>query len=140
MQKPWGFFNMAEEETKKEPVQAKEKIAVIRIRGETGIKKPIKDTLTMLNLGRKNVCAIVPKTKDYLGMLHKVKDYVTYGDVDEATIKELQEKRGKENRKTFTLNPPRGGFERKGTKKSYTQKGALGYRGEKIKELIKKMI
>ena len=116
------------------------KLAVIRIRGETGIKKPIKDTLTMLNLNRKNNCVIIPKTKDYLGMIHKVKDYITYGEIDEGTEKELQEKRGKQGKKIFTLNPPKGGFERKGTKKSFTQKGALGYRGTKIKELIQKMI
>ncbi|HIQ51584.1 MAG TPA: 50S ribosomal protein L30 [Nautiliaceae bacterium] len=40
----------------------------------------------------------------------------------------------------FRLNPPRKGWERGGIKKAFTQGGALGYRGEKINDLIKRMI
>ena len=40
----------------------------------------------------------------------------------------------------FTLNSPKGGFERKGIKFSFVNKGALGYRGNKINALIKKML
>jgi len=38
----------------------------------------------------------------------------------------------------FRLNPPRKGYE--GVKRSFTKKGALGYRGDKINTLIEKMI
>lgn len=38
----------------------------------------------------------------------------------------------------FRLNPPRKGYE--GVKRSFANKGALGYRGEKINQLIEKMI
>ena len=40
----------------------------------------------------------------------------------------------------FRLHPPVGGFERKGIKKPYSIGGALGYRKEKINDLIKKML
>lgn len=40
----------------------------------------------------------------------------------------------------FKLNPPRGGFERKGVKIAYSLGGALGYRKDKINELLKRMI
>lgn len=40
----------------------------------------------------------------------------------------------------FKLNPPRGGFERKGVKIAYSMGGALGYRKDKINELLKRMI
>ena len=40
----------------------------------------------------------------------------------------------------FRLHPPIGGFERKGIKKPYSIGGALGYRKEKINNLIKKML
>ena len=119
---------------------ADDKIAVIRIRGETGIKGMIKDTLTMLNLSRKHACVIVPKTRSYLGMIHKVKDYVTYGEISEEALKLLDSKRKKEGKKSYALSPPVGGFERKGIKTSFTQKGALGYRGAKINDLIKRMV
>ena len=38
----------------------------------------------------------------------------------------------------FRLNPPKKGYE--GIKKSYTNKGALGYRGKEINKLIERMI
>ena len=40
----------------------------------------------------------------------------------------------------FRLKPPEGGFERKGIKNPFSIGGALGYRKEKINQLIKKMI
>lgn len=40
----------------------------------------------------------------------------------------------------FRLNSPRKGFERKGIKKPFSIGGALGYRGSKINDLIKRMI
>jgi large subunit ribosomal protein L30 len=40
----------------------------------------------------------------------------------------------------FRLNPPLKGFERKGIKKPYSVGGALGNRGDKINELIGRMI
>ena len=122
--------------------EAKEKLAVIRIRGERGVKKDIDDTLTMLRLYRKHFCVIVPKTASYSGMLKKAKDYITYGEIDPETEKELIEKRGgdKEGKGFFRLHPPRKGFERKGIKRPFTVGGALGYRGKKINELIKRML
>tara|TARA_Y100000310_G_scaffold345598_1_gene467056 strand:- start:5116 stop:5586 length:471 start_codon:yes stop_codon:yes gene_type:complete len=43
-------------------------------------------------------------------------------------------------KKNFRLMPPRKGFERKGIKKQFSMGGALGYRGEKMKELLERMI
>lgn len=125
------------------------KLAVIRIRGLVGLKKTIKDTLEMLRLYRKNYCVILENKPETLGMIKKVKDYVTYGEVDEQTLKLLDEKKaektkdkeGKETtKKFFRLNPPKKGFGRKGIKASYSVGGTLGYRGEKINELIKRMV
>jgi len=125
------------------------KIAAIRIRGMIGIIKGTKDTLTMLKLYRKNSCVVLNSTPSILGMLNKVKDYITWGEIDEETLKLLKEKRsektknkeGKEIEKGFfRLHPPRGGFERKGIKFSFKAGGVLGYRGNKINDLIKKMM
>jgi len=43
-------------------------------------------------------------------------------------------------KEVFRLRPPRKGFERKGIKKTFALGGALGNRGEKINELILRMI
>ncbi len=69
--------------------------AVVRIRGGININKKIKDTLVMLNLTRVNHCVFVPETKDYKGMLQKVKDYVTWGEIDSNTLTEMIKQRGK---------------------------------------------
>lgn len=119
------------------------KLAIIRIRGEMHIAKPIKDTLDMLRLRKKHACVILDDTPVNKGMLRKVKDYVTYGEVNEESRKLLDAKRArqvKEGAVVYHLAPPRGGFERKGIKKPFSLKGALGYRGDKINQLIKKMV
>ncbi len=154
------------------------KIAVIRIRGSFGVKKEIKDTMNMLRLYNKNHCVIVNSSPNNVGMIKKIKDYVTWGEVDEKTFKELMTKRGrvaankiiteqylKENAKTsmeefikeffnfkknlkdipglkayFRLKPPIKGFERKGIKVPYSMGGVLGYRKEKINDLILRML
>ena len=40
----------------------------------------------------------------------------------------------------FRLTPPRGGFDKEGIKKQYSLGGALGYRGEKINDLLRRML
>lgn len=40
----------------------------------------------------------------------------------------------------FRLKPPEGGFERKGIKKPFSIGGALGYRKDRINELIRRML
>lgn len=115
------------------------KLAAILVRGLVEVKTEVKDTLRMLNLQKKNACVILDDSPVVRGMLKKCENYITYGEVSDVVIKELNEKRPSA-KKFFSLHPPRGGFERKGIKKPFNLKGALGYRGDKINVLIKKMI
>lgn len=116
--------------------------SAVLIRGTIGAKQKVKDTLKMLNLTKKNTCIVLEDdNKAQLGMLDVCNDFVTYGDLDEKTHKELEKERGdshpKEN--VYRLHPPRGGFERKGIKKQYKDGGALGER-DTITPLIERMI
>ncbi len=70
-------------------------MAVVRIRGRVGIKPDIRHTLDMLRIRRKFWATIVPYTPSYRGMLHKVKDYSTYGEIDRETLIELLKYRGR---------------------------------------------
>ncbi len=70
-------------------------IAIVRVRGDIGINKKIKDTLNFLKLYRKNTCVVIPDSPDYLGMLRKIKDYTTFGELDRDVFVSLLEKRGK---------------------------------------------
>lgn len=141
-----------------------EKIVVVRVRGLTGVNVGIDTTLKKLRLYKKNYCVVVPKTENYLGMVKKIGDYVTWGEIDENTYNTLVEKRmeeykgrisdrkgkinynkfidinGKKIKKIFRLNSPKKGYGRKGIKVSFNKGGALGYRGDKIKDLIIRMI
>ena len=130
------------------------KLAVVLVRGMVKVVKPVKETLMMLNLNRKNHCVVIENTPAYNGMLFKVKDYITWGEIDEATFAELVHKRGqlsdgrgksveingKKYKRHFALNPPLKGFGRKGIKTSFKVGGGLGYRGEKINDLVKRML
>ncbi len=160
---------MTEQETQK-PVQEEKKptsqggkLAVILVRGMVGLTHPVKDTLRILKLGRKNTCVVVDDTPITRGMIMKVKDFVTWGEISDATFAQLVEKRGEEfkgrledskkkytynaldvqgtkYKKYFRLNPPRKGFGRKGVKVAFTNGGALGYRGDKMNDLIARML
>lgn len=70
-------------------------IAVIRIRGSANLKQELIDTFRMLCLYKKNTCVVVQNTDSYVGMLKKIKDYATWGEIDEETFKSLLQKRGK---------------------------------------------
>lgn len=151
-------------------------IIALRVRGRTGIKTGIADTLDMLRLTRINHAVLLPDTPSYQGMLQKGKDYITWGEIDQETLTQLIEKRGrlpgreritpevlaelgnyksaeelaealiKEEtsleesglKPVFRLHPPRKGYNH--IRKSFKEGGTLGYRGEEISQLIKRMV
>ncbi|MCX6748098.1 MAG: uL30 family ribosomal protein [Candidatus Pacearchaeota archaeon] len=112
-------------------------IAVIRIKGIVGLDRDINETFKRLKLGRKYSCIVVEEKPEILGMINKVESFVAYGKIDEATLKELQEKRGK-GKKTnfFRLHPPRGGIKAK----VHYPRGVLGNHKDKINDLIRRML
>ena len=154
------------------------KLAVVQIRGIIGMNGKLKDTLKLLKLTRKNSCVVVDDNPVYLGMIVKLRDFITWGEIDSETFKMLLENRGrilgnkmlsedylkssvKMDYNTFVksffdgkvkikevpglkpyfrLKPPVRGFERGGIKTGFSMGGALGYRKEKINDLIRRMI
>jgi len=70
-------------------------IAIVKVRGNVGVKKEIKDTLNMLCLTENNHCVVYKESPVLEGMLFKVKDYVTYGQIDRVTLANLIKKRGR---------------------------------------------
>ena len=144
----------------------KKRIAVIRVRGRTGIKPVIADTMKMLNLHRINNCVVISDAKTFTGMIARCKDYVTWGEVVDETVLRLLRKRGEVSEemlkqkgfgsleefvkkfmnfecemkdigvKTFRLKPPRKGYD---SVKANYPRGGLGYRGNAVNELIRAM-
>jgi large subunit ribosomal protein L30 len=151
--------------------------AVVRVRGTVNVKPDIRKTMQLLRLTRANHCVLVEENVVYKGMLQRVKDYTTWGEINKETLAKLLAARGKlsgdrplteeylkqatpyptfeklseallENKVTykdipevkplFRLNPPRKGH---GTvKRSFVNKGSLGYRKNEINTLIERML
>ena len=152
------------------------KLALIRIRGRVNVKRPVKDTLAMLRLHKVNHLVIVDDTPSYKGMIQKVKDYITWGEINAETLAKLIEKRGRLQgnkrvteeyvqeklgmsikefaekvingemklsdlpglKPVFRLHPPRKGY--RSIKRPFKLGGAFGYRGEKINDLLLRMM
>lgn len=137
-------------------------IAVIRIKGQVGLRKEIKETLDRLRIRRKYACVVLKDSKENLGMIQKVKDFVAFGEINKETLEALIEKRAKTTEKKkidakkivdeilkgtpmeklalkpfFRLHPPRGGVK---TKLPFSVGGVLGNHKEKINELIMRML
>jgi ribosomal protein L30/L7E len=64
-------------------------VAVVRIRGRVNVRSDITETLNRLHLKRVNNCAIIKQTPSLHGMIHKVENYVAYGEIDEPTLTKL---------------------------------------------------
>lgn len=139
-------------------------IAIVRISGLVNIRSDVEETLSRLRLRRKYACVVIKPTKESLGMLKKVKEFVAFGEIDKKTYEELVEKRGQlidKTKKTdlkkaaeeiekgkmyehlnlkpfFRLHPPRKGID---SKKAFgVKKGVLGDNKEHINELIRRML
>ncbi len=70
-------------------------LAVIRVRGPAKVSAKIDDTMKMMRLYKVNNCTVIPNTPVYLGMIKRVKDYITWGEIDADTFKLLLEKKGR---------------------------------------------
>jgi len=139
----------------KKPSKGGQKVAIVRIRGTLNITQDISDTMDMLRLYKKNICVVYDRTDSIMGMVKKMQGYITWGEISEEVYKELVQKRAEEfkgddekffefekkkYKKYIRLQPPKKGYGRNGTKAPFTKGGALGYRAEKINDLLKRMM
>ncbi|PIO08331.1 50S ribosomal protein L30 [Candidatus Pacearchaeota archaeon CG10_big_fil_rev_8_21_14_0_10_34_12] len=137
-------------------------ICIIRIRGRVGLSKRMNETLNRLNIMRKYSCTIVEEKKEIMGMVNKVRNFVAFGKINNESFEKLIESRGQviDNKKKaspkeiieglekgktykelnlkpfFRLHPPRKGIK----SKVHFPKGVLGNHGEKINELLERML
>jgi len=112
-------------------------IAVLLVRGLINTRPEIRETLHRLRLTKKNSCVVVQDKPEIIGMINKVKDQITWGEV-KADVAAALKKRMTDN--VAHLNSPRKGFGRKGIKFQFKTGGALGNRGDKINDLLERMM
>ena len=133
-------------------------LVVVRVRGTNKVRQSITETMNRLNLRHVNNLVLLYGNKPTIGMLNKCKDFLTYGEVSKEILTALLENKGvktsdemlesissgKKSAKELNIEipirmpPPKHGYEN--TKQGYTSNGALGYRGEEINLLIKRML
>ena len=69
--------------------------AVIKVRSNINVKVGIRHTMKLMRLNKVNHCVILPDNEVSKGMLQKVKDYVTWGEVKPEVLARLILTRGK---------------------------------------------
>lgn len=70
-------------------------LAVVRVRGISGVSREIKDTLKMLRLNRNCHATLIDNRPSYLGMLLKAHHYLSWGEISKENIVLLLKKRGR---------------------------------------------
>lgn len=139
-------------------------LGAILIRSAINADGKIKRILKRLRLNNKLRMVVFKNTPEMLGQMRLVSGYITFGELNEEQLSELLKARGepftsrlqdsrgrihykgylehngKKYKCSFRLNPPKGGFERGGIKRHYSEGGALGWRGDKLFELVKRML
>jgi len=70
-------------------------IAVVRVRGSISAQREARETLDMLRLARTNHAVLVDNRPAFVGMLKRVRNYVTWGEVSPETVALLLQKRGR---------------------------------------------
>ena len=137
-------------------------ICIIRIRGRVKVKKDVEETFNRLRIGKKYSCVVINPNKEQEGMIKKIEDFIAFGNISRETFEKLIEKRGQKTDKKkkldtkklieglekgkkysdlglkpfFRLHPPRGGIK----SKLHFPKGVLGNNGDKINNLLMRML
>jgi large subunit ribosomal protein L30 len=70
-------------------------LAVVKIRGTISAQREARETLDMFRLDRSNHAVLVDNRPSYMGMLYRVQNYVTWGEVSKETVALLLKKRGR---------------------------------------------
>lgn len=71
------------------------RVAIVRVHGPSKLRHDVVKTFGLLRLYKKHTCVVVPNNVSYMGMLSKIKDFATWGEVSPEVFRKMLEKRGK---------------------------------------------
>ena len=69
--------------------------AVVKVRGTISAKREARETLDMLRLDKTNNAVLIDNRPSFIGMLFRVQNYVTWGEVSKETVAMLLKERGR---------------------------------------------
>ena len=103
-------------------------LAVIRLKGGMKANKEILDTFKIMKIPNINSAIIIEDSETSRGMMKKVENYIAWGEASTNTEEIIKKKKN--------LHPPLKGFR---SFKARYPKGNIGYYGDKINNLVKRM-
>ena len=69
--------------------------AVVKVRGTISALREARETLELLRLAKTNNAVLIDNRPSYMGMLYRVQNYVTWGEVSKETVAMLLKERGR---------------------------------------------
>jgi large subunit ribosomal protein L30 len=69
--------------------------AVIKVRGTISAQREARETLELLRLPKTNNAILIDNRPSYMGMLYRVQNYVTWGEVSKETVALILKERGR---------------------------------------------
>ena len=70
-------------------------LVAIKVRGTISAKREARETLDILKMKKTNNAVILDNRPSFIGMLYRVQNYVTWGEVTKETLTEMIKKRGR---------------------------------------------
>ena len=78
-----------------EKAEERKCFAVVKVRGTISAKREARETLDMLRLDKTNNAVLIDNRPSFIGMLFRVQNYVTWGEVSKETVAMLLKERGR---------------------------------------------
>lgn len=78
-----------------EKVDKSKCFVVVKIRGTIRAKREARETLDMLNMKKTHNAVVIDNRPSFIGMLYRVQNYVTWGEISEETLVKMLKKRGR---------------------------------------------
>jgi large subunit ribosomal protein L30 len=69
--------------------------AVVKVRGTISAQREARETLELLRLAKTNNAVLIDNRPSYIGMLYRVQNYVTWGEVSKEIVALLLKERGR---------------------------------------------
>jgi len=114
--------------------------------GTISMLKKVKDYITWGRISKETLRKLLEKRARLPGNKKLTLEYLkkhsinSFGELAEKVQAEPKILEKLNIKPVFRMRPPSKGYERGGVKKSFVVGGALGYRGEKINDLIERML
>lgn len=76
-------------------IDSRKCLVAIKVRGTISAKREARDTLDIMKMKKTHNAVIIDDRPSFIGMLYRVQNYVTWGEVTKEILSEMIKKRGR---------------------------------------------